>query len=153
MVSCAGRRSAFAPTVGLHQQFADIKLDLFPCFVDAMSSTPLAQRAVEKFYLKQGLVQAAARASSCAQGQVQVKNALRGRAGCHRARGARLLKCKPQDSSNARGGRRCTQTASSILRTSLKCTRRRLVGQGPRLYCRGRLLLSSAPIKYTHTGP
>jgi len=53
---------------------------------------PSAQRAAEKFYLKQGLVQAAARASSC-PGQVQVKNAPRGRAGCHRARGARRRKC------------------------------------------------------------
>jgi len=61
------RRRLVSPTVRRHQ----IDLSLAACFVDAMSSTPSAQRAVVQFYLKQGLVQAAARASS--QGQVQVQ--------------------------------------------------------------------------------
>ena len=39
-----------------------------------------------------------------------------------------------------RGGRRCSQTAFSTLEFSFKCRRRRLVGRGPRLYCRGHLL-------------
>ena len=71
---------ARAPTVGVRadgwfrQRFADIKLDLFPCFVDAMSPAPSAQRAAGKrvHNPKQGLLHAAARAPCC-QGQVQVK--------------------------------------------------------------------------------
>jgi len=61
------RRRLVSPTVRRHQ----IDISLAACFVDAMSSAPSAQRAVVQFYLKQGLVQAAARVSS--HGQVQVE--------------------------------------------------------------------------------
>jgi hypothetical protein len=99
-VSCAGRRLAARQRL-VSPNGSRTSNRPFPCFVDAMSFAPSAQRAAEKFYLKQGLVQAAARASSC-QGQVQV-NASCSPGPAGPARGHKLgFASATQDSSNSR---------------------------------------------------
>jgi len=137
-VSCAGRRLAARQRL-VSPNGSRTSNRPFPCFVDAMSFAPSAQRAAEKFYLKQGLVQAAARASGC-QGQVQVNASRSARAPPARPEGTSWASQVLRRTVVTRGGRRCSQTAFSTLEFSFKCRRRRLVGRGPRLYCRGHLL-------------
>jgi hypothetical protein len=153
-VSCAGRRLACAPTVGIaKKRFADIK-STFPLFRRRDVLRSLSAEGGGKI-LPQTRTRASRRKSitSC-QGQVQVKPRL-SQPGPRRPgpRGTSWASQVLRRTVVTRGGRRCSQSASSTLEFSFKCRRRRLVGRGPRLYRRGHLLLASTPIKYTHAGP